>query len=293
MHLQEFLKYLAFEKRFSPLTVKAYGDDLQQFHLFLQAAYQTTDIAAVNHSMVRSWLVSLMENNIRPRSVNRKISALKTYYKYLLRQQVLTLNPMLKIVAPKTEKKLPQFVEVSKMDELLDELEFEAGFAGQRDKLILELFYATGMRLSELIGLREASIDFYENQLKVLGKRNKERLIPFAIPVREHLQAYLGLKSAQGLTNEHLFVSEKNRPLTPKQVYTLVKKYLGKVTTISQKSPHVLRHTFATHMLNNGGDLNAIKELLGHANLSATQVYTHNSIEKLKSAYKKAHPRGE
>ena len=285
-----FIQYLQFEKRFSNHTLVAYITDLAQFIIYLQKTYEIKSIEEINHTVVRSWIVSLMENKISPRSVNRKITTLKSFYKYLLRQKIVAENPMLKIQSPKTSKRLPVFVEKEKMDMLLDVVDFGEDEEGQRNKLIIEIFYATGMRLSELINLKETNIDFHQCQLKVLGKRNKERIIPFNKEIKTTIESYI--KSKKDLPNEFLFETKKGKRLTEETVYGVVRSYLSLVTTIDKKSPHVLRHTFATHMLNNGADLNAIKELLGHANLSATQVYTHNTVEKLKSIHKQAHPRG-
>jgi len=284
-----FIQYLQFEKRFSNHTVLAYSTDLSQFYEYLQKTYELTDLSEINHTLVRSWIVSMMEQKITSRSINRKITSLKTFYKYLLRQGIVTDNPMLKVQSPKTSKRLPVFVEKDKMDQLLDTVSFEEDEDGLRNKLIIELFYATGMRLSELIGLKRKDVDLSKGQLKVLGKRNKERIIPFGPELSSKIDAYL--KSENEPESEYLFTGKKGKKLPEKLVYTVVKKYLSIVTTIDKKSPHVLRHTFATHMLNNGADLNAIKELLGHANLSATQIYTHNTVEKLKNIHKLAHPK--
>ncbi|MGQ0829599.1 MAG: tyrosine recombinase XerC [Bacteroidota bacterium] len=284
-----FLEYLRYEKRSSAHTLLAYTNDLDQFFKYLDTSYQIKSITEINHIIIRSWIVSLMEQKITPRSVNRKITTLKTFYKYLLRQKAVTENPMLKIQSPKTSKRLPVFVEKDKMDILLDNTAFGNDFDGQRDKLIIELFYATGMRLSELINLKDSDINMSKCQLKVLGKRNKERIIPFNDELKELLKHYSKVKP--GSTEGYLFVNRKGKKLYEKFAYRVVNQYLSGVTTIDKKSPHVLRHTFATHMLNNGADLNAIKELLGHANLSATQVYTHNTVEKLKNIHKQAHPK--
>ncbi len=286
---ESFNQYLQFEKRFSNHTLVAYTNDLVQFFSFLEKTYEIKTIEEINHTIVRSWIVSLMEQNITPRSVNRKITTLKTFYKYLLRQQLITENPMLKIQSPKTSKRLPVFVEKEKMDLLLDVVDFGKDEEGQRNKLIIEIFYNTGMRLSELINLKVANIDLFSFQMKVLGKRNKERIIPFGRELKNEIQNYI--KTKKDLPNEYLFETQKGKKLNPPTVYAVVHNYLSQVTTIDKKSPHVLRHTFATHMLNNGADLNAIKELLGHANLSATQVYTHNTVEKLKNIHKQAHPK--
>lgn len=287
----EFLKFLQYEKRLSNHTLVAYSNDLRQFLEFLATTYEIKDITEVNHTIIRSWIVSLMEQKITARTVNRKITTLKTFYKFLLRQQKVSQNPMLKVLSPKMSKRLPVFVEKEKMDVLLDDTAFDDDFEGQRNKLIIELLYASGMRLSELINLKQTDVDLYSCQLKVLGKRNKERIIPFSSTLKEQVQQYIALKPSE--CTEYLFVSKKGLKLYEKLVYRVVNSYLSMVTTANKKSPHVLRHTFATHMLNSGADLNAVKELLGHANLSATQVYTHNTVEKLKNIHKQAHPRGE
>ncbi len=241
--------------------------------------------------MIRSWLVWLMEHKITPRSVNRKLTTLKSFYRFLIREGIVDENPMRKIISPKTSKRLPVFVERDKMDLLLDKIEFGTDFEGRRDRLILEMFYSTGMRLSELVNLSDTDIDFHNGNIKVLGKRNKERLIPFCKKLEVLIRDYIVVKEETFGQVPDLFVNHKGKKIYPKLVYLIVKRYLGEVTTLVKKSPHILRHTFATHLLNNGAELNAIKELLGHANLSATQVYTHNTIEKLKTIYKQAHPK--
>ncbi len=285
-----FLQYLQFEKRLSKHTVLAYSGDLQQFYSFLESTYQIKNLSDINHTIIRSWVVELMDQKISPRSVNRKITTLKTFYKYLLRQGTVTENPMLKIMSPKTSKRLPVFVEKDNMNALLDTIAFGDDLEGIRNKLIIELLYATGIRLSELINLELANVDLVACQIKVLGKRNKERIVPFNNEVKNSIQTYMDKKP--GLPGKFLFQLKSGKKMYEKFVYRIVNEYLTMVTTVDKKSPHVLRHTFATHMLNNGADLNAIKELLGHANLSATQVYTHNTVEKLKNVHKQAHPKG-
>jgi integrase/recombinase XerC len=285
-----FLEFIQYEKRASKHTLVAYSNDIKQFVTYLSTTYEITKIEEVNHTIIRSWIVSLMEQKISPRSVNRKITTLKTFYKFLLRQSIVTENPMLKILSPKTSKRLPVFIEKEKMDTLLDDTVFGDDFEGQRNKLIIELFYATGIRLSELINLKQSNVDLYLCQIKVLGKRNKERIVPFNTILKDQIQHYITAKA--GLNDEFLFINKNGKQLYEKFVYRIVNTYLSQITTVNKKSPHVLRHTFATHMLNNGADLNAIKELLGHANLSATQVYTHNTVEKLKNIHKQAHPKG-
>jgi integrase/recombinase XerC len=294
MTKDRFLDYITYEKRYSQNTIQAYGSDLEQFFNFLSAQYDLSDINKVDHQVIRSWVVSLMEGKNSARTVNRKITTLKSYFKFLIREGTVTENPMNRVVAPKTSKRLPVFVEQESMNDLFDKIEFGEGYPGVRDRMIMELFYATGMRLSELVNLKDEDLDLYKNVLKVTGKRNKQRIIPFSGNLSGLLKGYLELKGKTFPADEqntHLFVTNKGEKLYPKLVYRMVHHYLNLVTTISKRSPHVIRHTFATHMLNNGADLNAIKEILGHANLAATQVYTHNTIEKLKSIYKQAHPR--
>jgi integrase/recombinase XerC len=288
---QRFLAYLQFEKRYSTHTVTAYRTDLEQFFEYLSVQYNTIEISEVSHPMIRSWLVSRMESGIGARSVNRQLTTLKSFYKFLLRENVVVLNPMTKITSPKVSKRLPAFIGKEKMAFLLDKTEFGEGYPGLRNKVILEVFYATGMRLSELVHLRESDIDFHHGTIKVLGKRNKERLIPFGNKLGVLLTRYLEEKlTAFGEVSE-LFLTDKGKPVYPRMIYRIVNSNLGTVTTVEKKSPHILRHTFATHMLNNGAELNAVKDLLGHANLAATQVYTHNTIDKLKRIYKQAHPK--
>lgn len=291
MSVQRFLQYIRFEKRFSPNTVVAYQNDLEQFFDYAEKVYGINSPAEVQHGVIRSWIVQLMEERISTRSINRKITSLKTYYKFLLRSREVTANPLVKVQAPKTSKRLPVFVDSQKIDLLFQEVDFGEGWTGLRDRLLLELLYATGMRLSELIGLQDKDFDLYAAQLKVLGKRNKERIIPFSMKLKPLLMEYLNARNREVAHSQSFFVTDKGKPLYPKFVYRVVSERLGEVTTLEKRSPHVLRHTFATHMLNNGADINSVKELLGHANLSATQVYTHNTIEKLKEVHKNAHPR--
>jgi len=286
MQKERFLHFLEHEKRYSVHTLKSYSTDLEQFIQFLSSEFQVNTVKDVNFQFVRSWIARLLSNNISARSVNRKITTLKTYFRFLLQENMIKQSPMQKIISPKTSKKLPVFVEEIKMDELLNEIDFGEGFLAQRDRLILELFYFTGIRLSELINLRNKDIDFSNSTILVLGKRNKERLIPLISDIVSKIKE---LNTSN--KSPFLFTTEEGKQISTKQVYRLVNKYLSMVTSLDKKSPHILRHTFATHMLNNGADINAIKELLGHANLSATQAYTHNTIEKLKTVYKQAHPR--
>ena len=288
MQQEKFINYLSSEKRFSVHTITSYSNDINQFFLFLSEEYKiTSELSEVNFQIVRSWIASLLEKGVTPRSVNRKISTLKTFFKFLIREGVIQESPMLKVVAPKSKKRLPLFVEEDQIESLLNGVEFDDGFIGERDKLIIELFYVTGIRLSELINIKISDLNFDNNLVKVLGKRNKERLIPLSTRIVKELQFFI----EKYKIDNYLFTNLGGTKVYTKLVYRVVNKYIGKISSINKKSPHILRHTFATHMLNNGADINAIKELLGHANLSATQVYTHNTIEKLKSVYKQAHPR--
>ena len=295
MLTEKFLQYIKYEKRYSPNTCIAYKNDLEQFYTYLSDTYEISEIEKINHQMIRSWLTSLMESGIQARSINRKITTLKSFYKYLLRENVVTINPTIKIISPKTPKKLAVFVEEANMQTLFKNDEFSDEYSQVRDFLILEVFYDTGIRLSELINLKQEDIDFVNLTLKVLGKRNKERIIPITKALKDKILFFIETKENQGIISKEkenfIFLTKFGKKVYPELVYRVVNYYLSGITTINKKSPHVLRHTFATHMLNNGADLNAIKEILGHSNLSATQVYTHNTINKLKSIYKQAHPR--
>jgi len=288
-----FFKYLQYEKRYSPHTLTSYHTDLGQFAQYLSDIYEITDAAEADHTIIRSWLLTLVQHNIKPRSINRKIACLRSYYKFLMAQQRIQTNPMLRIKAPKASKKLPAFVPEEPFNTFLDSFSFEDNFEGQRDRLILEFLYGTGIRLAELINIEHADIDQHAKTVRVLGKGNKERIIPVNDSLLHSITAYLAHKKSEFGDNNSgkLLVTNKARSLYPKFVYRVVKKYISLVTTSQHNSPHVLRHSFATHLLNKGADLNAIKDLLGHASLAATQVYTHNSIEKLKSVFEKAHPK--
>lgn len=293
--VEGFVSYVSKEKRFSQHTVTAYSNDLQQFINYLQDGLEIKSITEVDHHDIRSWIISILEDEkLQAVSVNRKISCLRSFYKYLVRNELVAKNPMERISSLKTKKKLPLFLEQAQMENLLDQMEFGDDFSGVRDKLIVELLYCTGMRRAELIGLKSSNVNFHKGELKVLGKRNKERIIPLSNSVLAVIEDYETLRKqhlSQPIQDEFLLLNDHGKQMSDGFVYRKVNRYLRLVTTIEKKSPHILRHTFATHMLNNGADLNAIKELLGHANLSATQVYTHNSIEKLTQIYKQAHPR--
>ncbi|HCI58533.1 MAG TPA: integrase [Bacteroidetes bacterium] len=294
MPYAKFLRFLQYEKRFSQHTLTAYGTDLKQFFDFMGQTYQAQKPEEITHFFIRSWIVSLLDRKIDSRTVNRKISSLKTYFKFLMREKTISQNPMLKIVSPKTAKKLPVIVDRQKMDQLLDGVAFKEGFEGIRDKLIINMFYQTGMRLAELIGLKDKNVDLYNLTLKVLGKRNKERIIPITPEMKEAIVVYLNERNKvidEKIKSEYFFIKNDGNKLYPKFVYKVVNVMLSQVTTNKKRSPHVLRHTFATEMLNSGAQINAIKEILGHSSLAATQVYTHNTIDKLKNIYKQAHPK--
>ncbi len=291
LYFDSFLEYIKYEKRFSVHTSVAYEGDLKQFFTYLDITYQITDISEVNHALIRSWLVELMEQKISGRSIARKITTLKSYYKYLLRMGHVVLNPMLKVQAPKLAKTLPVYVEKDNMNSLFETTDFGHGFGALRDRLIMELFYSTGMRLSELVNLTTNDIDTGNCTIKVLGKRSKERIIPYTLQLKKQLEEYIGVREKIETETNRLFIAETGKAVYQKLIYRIVQKYIGRVTTLTKKSPHVLRHTFATHMLNNGAEINSIKEILGHSNLSATQIYTHNTIDRLKNIHKQAHPK--
>ncbi len=294
MRIDKFIHYLQFEKRYSPHTIIAYRSDLNQYRGYLHHTYELEKIEESDHTHIRSWIVNLIDTGISTKSINRKITSLKGFYKYLIREGVVKANPMNKILSPRMSKNLPVFVEEKKMALLFREVEFGTDFRGVRDRLVMEFLYGTGVRLSELIHLKMNDLSFPDSSVKVLGKRNKERIVPLNEILQEILIQYIEVRKNEfpgGKTPEYLLLTDKGKQVYPKLVYRIVTRYLGQITTMQKRSPHVLRHTFATHLLNKGADINAIKELLGHANLSATQVYTHNTIEKLKAAYSKAHPK--
>jgi integrase/recombinase XerC len=291
-HFGDFLQYIKYIKHYSPHTVLSYKKDLEQF--FSYSGFEAvSEESVVNAQQIREWMVHLMETGNTSRTTNRKISALKRYFGYLLKEGIISANPAKRVLTPKMDKKLPVFVSEDHMDNLLDQVEFGEDYTGFRNRVLIETFYNTGMRLSELVNLQIGDLDFSQQTVKVLGKRNKERIIPLSPAFLGLMQEYTAVRSKEftGLKVEYLFLTASGKKIYPRMVYRIVHRFLTMVTTVDKKSPHVLRHTFATHMLNKGADLNAIKELLGHANLSATEVYTHNTFEKLKSVYKQAHPR--
>jgi integrase/recombinase XerC len=286
---ENFIDYLRFEKRFSEHTVVAYENDLKQFAEFI-AITTESEVYGVKSTTVRSWIVDMMEKGLKSKSVNRKIASLRTYYRWLRKEGIISSSPMQKIQGPKNEKRLPVFAKESELEQTKLDGIFANTFEGMRDELMFELFYQTGIRLSELIELKEK--DFNHNQIKVLGKRNKERIIPISQNLRIKMNAYLSLKNKEIGETPQLFVLPNGNKLYSVLVYRKINYYLGLTTSLDKKSPHILRHTFATHMLNNGSGLETLKDLLGHANLSATQIYTHNSFAKLNAIYSQAHPRG-
>lgn len=293
-HEQAFFNYLTTEKRCSPHTFQAYQADISHFLAFVQGTYDLKEAHEVTHTMVRDWIILLLEDEgLSASSVNRKISAVKSYFRYLKKKKRVDHNPVQRIVAPKKPGKLPQFVDEKSMDRLFGEIEFPTDFEGTRDRLILDMFYQTGIRVSELIHVQLKDIDRSRGFIRILGKRQKERFVPFVTELETALDIYLA-RRAELLSLEDesfLFVTASGKKMYPSLVYKRVHTYLNHVTSIQKKSPHVIRHTFATHMLNRGADLHTIKEILGHANLAATQVYTHNSLEKMKNMYNQAHPR--
>jgi integrase/recombinase XerC len=291
-YIQQFIQYLQFEKRYSQHTIISYQNDLEQFCNYLISFYDAPPLEAVKSAMVRSWLAAMKaEENVANKTLNRKISTLKSFFKYLMKGGVLQQTPMTTIISPKISKRLPVFVEENDFKNNFSKLEFTDDHAGKTERMVLLLFYNTGIRLSELINLKESGIDWSYSHIKVLGKGNKERIIPISQELLQELKAYIETKPPCKEEETYVFVNAKGKRLQARAVYAFINKHLAQITTISQKSPHILRHTFATHLMNNGADLNAVKELLGHSSLAATQVYTHNTIEKLKEAYKQAHPK--
>jgi integrase/recombinase XerC len=289
-----FNDFITHEKRFSGHTIIAYKNDISQFTTYLISEHQLPGITSVSHFHIRAWIVSMLQEGVSPRSVNRKLSCLKTYFRLLLKRELLMTNPMQKVIAPKAGKRLPQYVLEEKMG-LLDILPFGSDFKGLRDRLIVEMLYQTGIRRGELLAIGLADIDHSSRQLRITGKGNKVRLVPFGKSLGEFLGDYLTVREEKfpRSSNKTLFLTEKGAPLYAKMVYNIVYKYLSLITTAEGRSPHTLRHSFATHLSDHGADLNAIKSLLGHSNLAATQIYTHNSVEKLKRVYDAAHPKAK
>ncbi len=291
MFLERFFNYITYEKRFSKHTILAYENDIAQYRQFLEM--QEVDVLSANHHHIRNWIVFLMELGTEANTVNRKVSSLRTLYKFLLKENLLDKNPTYHIITPKIPKKLPVFFEEAKLSQLLDSDVFEKNFSGLRDRLVIEFMFGTGVRLSELISLKISDTDLNNQKIKILGKRNRERIVPLTKTLVLLITEYLCLKKDEFIDNnsDNLIVTDKGLVAYPKLIYRIVKNYLSIISTQNKKSPHILRHTFATALLNAGADINSIKELLGHANLASTQIYTHNSIERIKSIYKQAHPK--
>ena len=289
-HIATYLQYLEYERRYSPHTIDAYRRDLLSFNGFLSDAGEES--AIIDFRAIRRWIVALVAKKDSARTVNRKIAALRSYFKCLMKKVLITVNPMEKVGLLKIDKNLPVFVTTSKMDELLDEeMDDSVDFKTMRDKITLEFFYMTGIRLSELIQLKDSDVDVGAMTIKVLGKRNKERIIPLTAQFCEKMKQYIFLKNNTFPDAERLFVLDSGKPLYERWVQRLTSKMLGMVTTMKKRSPHVLRHSFATNILDEGAELNAIKEILGHSNLAATQIYTHSSLSRIKKVYNQAHPR--
>ncbi|WP_086477080.1 tyrosine-type recombinase/integrase [Arenibacter amylolyticus] len=294
MSLSAFISYLSLEKNYSPHTVLAYKNDVLEFSDFVVHRFQMVDIDEANYALIRSWIIDLVESGISNRSVNRKVASLKAYYNFLLKTERLSVNPLAKHRALKTSKKVEVPFSEQEMEKVLSQMVYENTFEGKRNKLIIELLYATGIRRAELIGLRMQDVNVSENTIKVLGKRNKERIIPLLDSVKQSFLVYREAREELQTVRDHayVFLTSKGNKVYETLVYRIVNRYLSEVSVKVKKSPHILRHTFATHLLNQGADLNAVKELLGHSSLASTQVYTHNSIAELKKVYL-AHPRNK
>lgn len=290
--IETFLKYLQYEKRYSLHTIEAYKSDLQQCKDYLERTYESPQLEAANYAMLRSWVVSLVEAKLAATAVNRKVASLKAFYKFLLKREVVSENPTRKLKSLKTGSKVPHFIDEKELAALIDNFQFEQDFSGQRDKLLLELLYGTGIRLSELINLKEKDLNQYQQSIKVLGKRNKERILPISRSLSETIKEYLKSKKFHHQApEEYLIVTDQGEKCYPMFIYRIINKYLRAFTSSAKCSPHVLRHSFATHLLNRGAELTAVKDLLGHSSLAATQVYTHNTLEKLKKVHQQAHPK--
>ena len=290
---KSFTDYLFLEKKYSKHTVNAYITDLNSFHDFIKEEFEQENLVEVNYSLIRSWIILLSENNTENVTINRKISSLKAFYKFLLKTKQIEVSPLLKHKALKTPKKIQIPFSEKELDLAINQIKYPEGFDGIRDKLIIDLFYTTGIRRAELINLKVSNVDIQNATIKVLGKRNKERIIPLLSVIVEEIKGYLEQRNALEtiIDTENLFLMLKGVKLNETFVYRIINDYFSTVSEKVKKSPHILRHTFATHLLNNGADINSVKELLGHSSLASTQVYTHNSLAELKKVYKNAHPR--
>ena len=291
--IDSFFRYLEFEKRYSPHTLTSYRNDLKQFQFFLSHAVIPVGLDQAQHQHIRGWLIELVQSGLSPVSVNRKIASLRSYYKYVLRNNLIEQDPTSRIKVLKTGKSLPVFVKEQELNKILDQMIYEDGFKGLRDQLVMEFLYATGARLSELVNLLETDIDKEQCQVKVIGKRNKQRIIPLPrslVPLISNYQIHKRKEFPENYS-PYLIVNNNGGQSYPMLIYRLVNKALQSISSLEKQSPHILRHTFATHLLNKGAELNAVKELLGHSSLAATQVYTHNSIERLKEVFDQSHPK--
>lgn len=290
--IEKYIRYLRYEKNYSLHTEISYSEDLSQFVEFLAEHFSDTDIKHVDRDIIRMWIVSMMERKISARSVNRKLSAVKSFYRYLQKIGEVMVNPASKVNGPKVGRPIPAFANSADMEKVLDQEDYGDSFESLRDHIIIELFYVTGIRRAELIGLKDVDVDFSSETIQVTGKRNKQRLIPFSDGMKQSLEQYIAVRNKEvGNQSGYLFVKNNGEPLYPMLVHRIVTSNLQQIETLAKVSPHVLRHSFATGMLNNGADINAVKELLGHASLAATEIYTHTSFEELKRIYNKAHPR--
>ena len=289
--IDSFLEYLLLEKKYSSHTIKAYESDLISLQDFCRLNFDQENISHINYSQIRSWIVLLVDHKLSNRSINRKISSLKSFYKYLQKIKLIDVNPLANHKALKTSRKIQIPFSASEVNTVLSSFSIDHSFEASRDRLIVELFYSTGMRRAELINLRMNSVNFAEKQIKVIGKRNKERLIPLLPSVIKSLEFYIKVRELINSPDSFLFITQKGNKVYETLVYRVINNYFSRVSSKLKKSPHILRHSFATHLLNEGADLNSVKELLGHSSLASTQVYTHNSLEQLKKVYKQAHPR--
>ncbi|GHB30269.1 MULTISPECIES: tyrosine-type recombinase/integrase [Mongoliitalea] len=292
--VESFINYLEYEKRASAHTVLAYRKDLEQFAEFCKTSFEKEDISLAEHAEIRAWVIDLVDTKLSPTSINRKIATLRSFYKFLLRSGEISKDPTYKIKALKTPKRLPEFVQEEAIDKILEEINYPIDFEGQRDRMVMDFLYLTGVRLSELTQLQWKDIDLAQQQVKVFGKRKKERIIPIISRLQENIISYKKVFEEtfpNTKESDYFIVTKEKEQAYPMMIYRIVRHYLDLFAQTTKRSPHLLRHTFATHLLNKGADLNAVKDLLGHANLAATQVYTHNSMEKLKAVYNQAHPK--
>lgn len=295
--IEDYISYLTHVKKYSKSTILAYSKDIDQFSVFQKSRYETDDLINSTHSMIRSWIVAMtIENSSSPRSIARKLSSLNGFYKYLIKKSLVKTNPMKKVVAPKVSKSLPSFVIESELNQLTQSPIIGKNiFTTFRNSIIIDILYQTGMRRSELLNIKDNDINYSRKEIKVLGKGKKERVIPISQKLLDSISIYISKRNEwfDKVIGDRLIISDSGKNMNPKSLYNIVNSYLSCITSSDKKSPHILRHSFATHLLNNGADINAIKEILGHSNLSATQVYTHNSVDRLIKIYKKAHPKAK